>query len=257
MKISIEELIRSRKNWFQAWFDSEFYHKLYAHRNENEAAAFVTELVQDLQPQPGAMMLDLGCGNGRHAKYLAEQGFLVTGLDLAFSSIQHAKKWETDTLRFYRHDMREPFGKNSFDYVFNFFTSFGYFSAGENYQVIQNMAMSLKMGGFIMIDYLNVPYSIKGLIPREEKEVDGVIYRIHRWADETHIHKRIEIECLQAGGPLMHTERVVKLYKKDFNDMFEKNGLQLIKVYGDYQLNEHHEETSPRLILLAQKRRSF
>jgi len=39
----------------------------------------------------------------------------------------------------------------------------------------------------------------------------------------------------------------------DFNEMFEKNGLQPVKVYGDYNLNEYHRESSPRLILLAQK----
>jgi hypothetical protein len=38
--------------------------------------------------------------------------------------------------------------------------------------------------------------------------------------------------------------------------MFEKNGLQLNTIYGDYQLNEYKAETSPRLILLAEKRRT-
>ena len=253
MKITIEELIGSRKNWFKNWFDTEFYHKLYAHRNENEASAFVAEIIQGLQPQPGASMLDLGCGNGRHAKYLAAQGFRVTGLDLAFSSIQQAKRWETDTLRFYRHDMREPFGKNCFDYVFNFFTSFGYFGAEENDLVIRNMVNSVREKGYVMIDYMNVSHCVKGLVPSEEKEIDGIAYRINRWADEKFIYKRIEIDNVQAKGPFIYTEKVMKLNNEDFNEMFEKNGLQPVKVYGDYNLNEYHRESSPRLILLAQK----
>jgi SAM-dependent methyltransferase len=257
MKITIEELIGSRKNWFKTWFDSEFYHKLYAHRNEKEAAAFVGELIHELQPQATSSILDLGCGNGRHAKYLAANGFRVTGLDLAFSSIQQAKKWETKMLKFYKHDMREPFGENCFDYVFNFFTSFGYFNAEENDRVIHNMAMSLKVNGVLMIDYMNVAHSVKGLIPAEEKEIDGIVYRISRWADESHIHKRIEIDNVQANSPYTNTESVMKLYKNDFNEMFEKNGLRLTKVYGDYQLDKYREETSPRLILLAQKRHNY
>ena len=163
MKITIEELIGSRKNWFKNWFDTEFYHKLYAHRNEKEAEEIVSAIIQELQPRRGASMLDLGCGNGRHAKYLAAKGFNVTGLDLAFSSIQHARKWETETLKFYRHDMREPFGNTCFDYVFNFFTSFGYFSAEENDRVIQNMVNSVRGNGFVMIDYMNVTHSVNGL----------------------------------------------------------------------------------------------
>ena len=256
MKVNIEELIASRKNWFKTWFDSEFYHKLYAHRNEHEAEGFVRELVNELQPPPASAMLDLGCGNGRHAKYLAAKGFHVTGVDLAFSSIQYAKRWETERLKFYKHDMREPFGKNCFDYLFNFFTSFGYFTAEENECVIRNMATSLKDNGLVIIDYMNVTHSVKTLIADEENEIDGIVYRIHRWADESHIHKRIAIDNVQANLPYTNTESVMKLYKKDFIEMFEKNGLQLNTIYGDYQLNEYKAETSPRLILLAEKRRT-
>jgi len=253
MKITIEELIGSRKNWFKNWFDTEFYHKLYAHRNDKEAEEIVSAIIQELQPQRGASILDLGCGNGRHAKYLAAQGFNVTGLDLAFSSIQHARKWETETLRFYRHDMREPFGDTCFDYVFNFFTSFGYFSAEENDRVIQNMVNSVRRNGFVMIDYMNVTHSLKGLIPEEEKEIDGIVYKIKRYTDENYIYKQIEIDNVQAGRPYVYTEKVMKLNQKDFHAMFEKNGLKPVNVYGDYKLNEYQVETSPRLILLAQK----
>ena len=253
MKITIEELIGSRKNWFKNWFDTEFYHKLYAHRNEKEAEEIVSAIIQELQPRRGASILDLGCGNGRHAKYLAAQGFNVTGLDLAFSSIQHARKWETETLRFYRHDMREAFGDSCFDYVFNFFTSFGYFSAEENDRVIQNMVNSVRGNGFVMIDYMNVTHSVKGLIPEEEKEIDGIVYKIKRYTDENYIYKQIEIDNVQAGRPYVYTEKVMKLNQKDFHAMFEKNGLKPVNVYGDYKLNEYQVETSPRLILLAQK----
>jgi 2-polyprenyl-3-methyl-5-hydroxy-6-metoxy-1,4-benzoquinol methylase len=257
MKVTIEELIASRKNWFKTWFDSEFYHKLYAHRNEHEAEGFVQELVDALQPPPGSSMLDLGCGNGRHAKYLAAKGFHVTGIDLAFSSIQYAHRWETERLKFYKHDMREHFGKNCFDYLFNFFTSFGYFTAEENECVIRNIAMSLKENGVVMIDYMNVAYTVKQLIPAEEKEIDGMVYRIRRWADESHIHKTIAIDNMQANFPYTNTESVMKLYKEDFIEMFERHGLELTRVYGNYQLDEYDEEASPRLILLAQKHHNY
>ena len=80
-----------------------------------------------LQPAIGSTMIDVGCGTGRHSKYLAAKGFQVTGIDLASSNIKEVKKSENVLLRFYCHDMRMPFGKENFDYVSNFFTSFGYF----------------------------------------------------------------------------------------------------------------------------------
>jgi 2-polyprenyl-3-methyl-5-hydroxy-6-metoxy-1,4-benzoquinol methylase len=124
-----ENFLRGKKDaWFKEWFDTSFYHQLYSNRNETEASAFIDELVAELQPPSDSLILDLGCGAGRHAKQLASQGFQVTGLDLAQSSITAAKKIHTPGAQFYRHDMRLPFGVCRFHYVFNFFTSFGYFS---------------------------------------------------------------------------------------------------------------------------------
>ena len=117
----------AERNWFKTWFDTDYYHKLYSHRNDKEACAFIDALITKLQPNAGSSMLDLGCGAGRHSKYLAQKGFNVTGLDLSASSIQQAKRSENDFLKFTQYDMRIPFGKNKFDVVFNFFTSFGYF----------------------------------------------------------------------------------------------------------------------------------
>jgi SAM-dependent methyltransferase len=255
MKNLAHQVDAAPAGWFKKWFDSSFYHQLYAHRSQKEAADFIDELLDKLQPEPTARMLDLGCGAGRHAKFLASKGFNVTGLDLAGSSIQAARQHENTNLQFYRHDMCVPFGMNYFDYVFNFFTSFGYFDTdAENHDVIRNIANSLKPGGILVMDYLNVAYSEAHLVPREEKEIDGIAYHISRHADEKHFYKKIVIDNLQADGPFEYTERVAKLSWKDFKGLFEAHGLTLLTAFGDYQLNDYDVATSPRLILHAQKK---
>ena len=72
-----------RSEWFESWFDSPHYHRLYAYRDDTEAARFLDELIARLGLRRGARALDLGCGAGRHSKYLASKGFQVTGMDLA------------------------------------------------------------------------------------------------------------------------------------------------------------------------------
>jgi SAM-dependent methyltransferase len=238
--------------WFKQWFDSSFYHQLYANRDEHEAASFIDELVNELQPATDSRMLDLGCGNGRHSKYLASKGFDVTGLDLAASSIRQAKRWETEKLHFYRHDMRVPFGANTFEYVFNFFTSFGYFDdPADDRKVVSNIYSALKPGGVLVMDYINSVHSEKKLVPAEKKEIDGIIYNITRWTTDTHFFKRIRIENM--GEPVEHIERVKKFSVDDLKNLFVHCGLQLENVYGDYYLNEYDIQTSPRLILIAKK----
>jgi SAM-dependent methyltransferase len=250
-----ERIVINNSSWFKHWFDSAFYHKLYSNRDEKEAAGFIDELLNKLQPDTHSHMLDLGCGNGRHSKWLAAKGFNVTGIDLAASSIRNAKKWETAALQFYRHDMRIPFGQTCFDYVFSFFTSFGYFkTGGEDHRVTANIASSLKPGGILVMDYINSPYAEKKIVPAEMKEIDGIIYHITRWMDDKHFFKKIVIEDIQQGNPFEYTEQVTKFSLEDFDELFGQHGLQLQQVYGDYSLSGYDVETSPRLILLAKKK---
>lgn len=243
--------------WFASWFDSPDYHKLYAYRSDAEAAGFIDALIGRLQPEEHASILDLGCGAGRHAIHLASKGFCVTGLDLAAASIRLARRSERPGLRFARHDMRVPFGRDAFDYVFNMFTSFGYFEdADEHRLVVRNIARALHAGGRLVLDYLNVPYAEVRLMRSETRTIDGATYRLTRWSDSTHFHKRIRIE--RDGQPAgEHVERVAKFTYVDFDEMFARYGLAIEAVYGDYALRPYELQTSPRLILIARRRVRF
>jgi SAM-dependent methyltransferase len=49
-------------------------------------------LVKELELKPGATILDVGCGTGRHAVELARRGFAVTGVDLSEGMLAEARK---------------------------------------------------------------------------------------------------------------------------------------------------------------------
>lgn len=104
-----------------------------------------------------------------------------------------------------------------------------------------------------MLDYLNPVYAEKNLKAIEEKEIDGVVYSIRRWVDEAWFFKKISLEEPLFGKPLEYTEQVRKFSITDLVCLLSKHGLRLQKTFGDYQLNEYAEHTSPRMILVAQK----
>lgn len=238
--------------WYRAWFDSPYYHILYKYRNDAEARAFIDALIDYLKPPRGSRMLDLACGKGRHAHYLCSKGFEVTGIDLSPANIAAARKIACRNLYFEVHDMREVLRENYFDYIFNFFTSFGYFDREEdNIRTMDAMARGLKDEGVVCIDFLNAHRVIEDLHPAEELEIDGIVFHIHRHFEEGYIIKEIDFED---GGRSYHFhEKVQALCLSDFDRLFAASGLRRTAVFGDYRLGPFREESSDRLILMAKK----
>lgn len=240
--------------WFKSWFNSPYYHMLYAHRDENEAARFINHLIDILKPPPGSTMLDVACGKGRHALQLFQKGFDVTGTDLSEESIRQASMNETDSLHFYVHDMRKLFRINYYDYVFNFFTSFGYFNNDrENGQAIGMMSQALQQGGTLVLDYLNPSVVIQNLKPQESIERGNVRFDIIRWFDDHFFYKKITVHDHSTEQQMEFEEKVANISLERFKELFYQQGLTLMKVYGDYSFAPYEEATSPRLLMLAVK----
>ncbi len=243
-----------QQTWFKDWFNSPYYHQLYFNRDDKEAGAFIDKLINYLKPVASSRMLDVACGKGRHSIQLADQGFDVTGIDLSDDSINEALLSQSDTLHFYKHDMRLPFWINYFDYAFNFFTSFGYFKTRrEHDNAIRTIAQSIKKDGIFVMDFLNVHYAEDHLVHQSEKEIEGVNFIITKWYDETHFFKKIEIEDETQEEPITYTEKVAKFSLGDFTEMFAYQGMQIQEVFGDYDFGNYDVRRSPRMLMIAKK----
>jgi len=242
-----------KNDWFASWFDTNYYHLLYKNRNDDEARLLIEHLVSHLDLAPNSKALDLACGKGRHSITLNELGFDVLGVDLSPNSIQEAKKFENETLHFDVCDMRDSFTKNSFDAVFNLFTSFGYFdSKSDNEKVIVAMHEMLKDDGILVIDFMNSRRVIDSLVESETKVVEPIEFKITRNYDGDHIFKHIKFE--DEGVEHSYTERVQALMLNDFEALLTENGFNILSTFGDFDLNGFQEDTSDRLILVAEKK---
>ena len=242
-------LINTENDWFVSWFDSPYYHVLYKNRDDSEAEQFMTRLTEYLNLESGDTVLDVACGKGRHAMFLASLGYKVTGIDLSKNSIEYASQFENENLKFYTHDMRKPMG-SQYDAVFNLFTSFGYFeNEKDDMLALQSFRQNLKQNGIGIIDFLNVPYIEKKLIENEVKTIDGVEFTIHRSMTKTHIIKNIKFNV--DGVQHNYFEKVRSLQLPDFQKLLEKSDLQIVELFGDYQLNQYHQSNSERLIMMV------
>ncbi len=241
-------MLKDSTMWYTSWFDTPYYHILYKDRDHCDAKEFMDNITNYLSLENGEKILDLACGKGRHSMYLNTLGFDVTGADLSKNSISYASEFENKTLRFKVHDMCKPY-PGKFSAIFNLFTSFGYFDKEEdNLSTIKAIKSSLNEKGFGVIDFMNTTMVLKNLVPQEVKEIDGITFNIKRFYQDGHIYK--EIKFRDNNEDFLYTERVKNITLQDFEDYFAKAGVDLLDVFGNYQLQKFNKNTSPRLILI-------
>lgn len=241
--------------WYDGWFDSDAYTLVYAHRDTEEAEQCLDLIEAVQEPTPGARMLDVGCGRGRHSLQLARRGYRVTGIDLSEPSIQEARAAATEhnlPVIFDVRDMREAVCEACFDGVVNLFTTFGYFDDdAENQSALRAMRTALVRGGWFVQDFLNAPQVRATLVPEDEHVRHGVHIHQKRWIEDGRIHKRITLTP-EDGAPETHRESVRLFTRADLEAMYEAVGLRPTHAFGHYD-GRPHAGDSPRLILMAER----
>ena len=86
---------------WEEYFDghaSEYMNNPFTKATQEEIAF----LLDHMNLEPGARILDMGCGTGRHVIPLAKLGFMVTGVDLSKGMLEIARK-AADEARFPLH----------------------------------------------------------------------------------------------------------------------------------------------------------
>jgi SAM-dependent methyltransferase len=143
-----------RREWWQSYFDDQYlleYEPIFSlERDRHEVA----RLLDVLGLPSGARVLDVPCGQGRHAHLLAEAGFDVDGLDYSPDLLKRAKARGTSPrLRYTRGDMRALPARwtGRFSAVVNLFTSFGFFAEpADDRRVLAEFARVLEPGGVLL-----------------------------------------------------------------------------------------------------------
>lgn len=105
-------------------------------------------------PQPAyRMVMDLGCGVGRHSNLLALRGYQVTGLDVNPQALAKARANAPAGAVYINHDLRrlESMAEN-FNAMMSLWQSFGYFEEADNRDVLRQIAKKLTSNGRFILD---------------------------------------------------------------------------------------------------------
>jgi SAM-dependent methyltransferase len=139
-------------DWWKGYFDAKYLQEYEPIFSPAEDRHDVARLIDLLRLPVGARILDVPCGQGRHARLLAEAGFEVTGLDYSRHLLELAKAAGSE-VRYTRGDMRQLPARwtGRFDAVVNLFTSFGFFlDPSDDVKVVREFARMLAPNGVLV-----------------------------------------------------------------------------------------------------------
>lgn len=235
--------------WYKDWFGEE-YLDLYSHRDQSEAEDHVAFVERLFSSDPPSAVLDLASGAGRHTEALRRKGYRALGIDLSVTLLTQNRR-----LPQVAGDMCcLPFAAGTFDWVLNFFTSFGYFeNERENFRVLEEMRRVLEPGGRFLIDLFNRDKVLAELVPRESQERHGDQVEIERWFDARtqRVNKRIRVISPDRDEATFLES--VRAYSRDEVVIgLGWAGLEVSDVFGSFEGDPHHRD-SERLIVVGFK----
>ena len=122
-------------------------------------------------------ILEVGCGNGRDAKFLASQGHLVTGLDRSGEAIELCKKlYSVESLEFFFGTITDiaKINKKQYDLIYSRFVIHA-MSLNEEIKTLNMSHKLLNKDGqfFIECRSINDPLSSKGDILSNTERIEG------------------------------------------------------------------------------------
>jgi len=147
------------KQWYETLFEN--YARTYDRETFTKGTIQETDFIeQEVGFDKSKLILDIGCGTGRHSIELAKRGYSVTGIDLSESQLKRAREKAEEAglnINFLQLDARSMNFKEEFDV--SLILCEGGFALMEtdemNFEILKEAANSLKPGGIFILNTLN------------------------------------------------------------------------------------------------------
>jgi ubiquinone/menaquinone biosynthesis C-methylase UbiE len=206
--------------------------------------------------EPGAEILDCPVGFGRHALVLTEAGYRVTGLDRSETQLAEAERRRGDAEwpRLVRGDYRDlPFTDESFNAVFNLFTSLGYLERDEDVGVLREFRRVLRPGGALVVETMHRDRLSRFFVTRTwDRLPDGSLFLQDRQPDWVAETVSTEFLIITPEGERIERRFVHRAYTAtEWLEMLQEAGFVEIEFFSDW--GEKPPTPDRRLIVRARR----
>lgn len=225
-------------DWFESFFKDDYFEIYRDVLSPERTASDVAGVVALLGLQPGARVLDLACGHGRHAIPLAQRGFSVTGYDLSEVFLKRAREdaaAQGVQARFMRGDMRELDLDREFDAVINLFTAFGYFDdPSDDLETLRRVRKALRPGGRFLLEILHRDALPARFSPRSaEKTSNGsIVLHEREWDLATDVIRECVTLVRPDGTRAEYTSQLRMRSLRELLALMREAGLEPSAWYG-------------------------
>jgi SAM-dependent methyltransferase len=245
------------EDWTVRFFD-EPYTELFPFPDAAQTDEEVDALLE-LLPSPPVRILDVACGQGRHAIRLARRGFQVVGIDTSASFLAAASAGAEESpsdVEFVEMDMRDLNFEQEFDAALSLFTAWGYFDDETNQQVLDRIARSLRPDGCLIIDLIHRDWLMRFYEPKDWVELkDGTFAVADRAFDPVAGVNTVTHRWRTPTGELRKRQHRLRIYSAtELDRMLRQAGLAPADWYGGFSLRPFGVRS--RRMLVTAKRSS-
>jgi SAM-dependent methyltransferase len=249
---------RRVRPWWEELFNDDFIRTM-AKITDSQIGAEADFIEDSLGVAKGAMVLDLACGTGRHAIELTRRGYQVVGFDLSLAMLARAadEAQERDQkLNFVQGDMREMTFEDTFDGVYCWNTSFGFFEEEKNAQIVTNVRRALKTGGQFLLDVINRDFLARQAPSVAWFEGEGCVCMDEMNLDWITSRMRVKRTMMMDDGRTKETEYSIRVYSlHELGKLLHDSGFRVADVSGRTATpGVFLGADSPRTLILAEKR---
>jgi SAM-dependent methyltransferase len=237
-----------------AFFDAAYHRLIAPFYPETETRREVAAIRELMALAQNDLVLDLGCGWGRHLRLLSAVGHRVVGLDLSHALLRQVEPVPDGRAPgLIAGDMRRlPFRAAAFDAVINLATSLGLFlDDGDAVAALTEAKRVLRPGGRFLVEGMHRDDAVAGYAERDAWTMeDGTEVRARRRFDAVRgvSHEVLRWEGSGGAGTKRHSLRLRTA--TETTRLLAAAGFTVEATYGGWSM-ERFGRSSERVILLA------
>ena len=248
--------IKINDNWYE-----DFFTGINCELWENAVQAEWTSkevdfLVQQMNVEKDATLLDIPCGFGRHAIELAKRGFALTGVDISTRFVKNLNekvKAENLNIQVIKADVLELKLKQQFLGAICMGNSFGYFDFDKMKVFVETVAAALTKGARFIINSGMIAESIlPNFAPNKLFTVGDISMAVQNTYNAANSYMVSELTYTKNGASEQHAFKHYVFTLSEITRLLALYGLRVVGTYNSpeglaYKLGD------PQIYIVAEK----